>query len=375
MSKEDQVRQPLTGLTSRRSFLAFLGVGAGSVLVACTPAAAPAPTAAPTQAPTPAAPTTAATPTTASTPTTAATPTTAPAAQASSQMAPAQLEIWEQEPSIKAAEEAAKAFAAKYPNIQTRWIPTPLDQTPTKLLAAIAAGSGAPDVAFIQYNDMIKFTTRDGAGMVDLRDYMKRDNRNPDDWVKWALALVTTKTGKILGLTADIGVGATFYRRDVFEAAKLPSEPEKVADLLNTWDSFLTTGTQLVANKLYLLNDATAVFDVVRQQGKQAYFDDAGKPIVNSPGFVAAAQTALKIRQAKLDLRPASGAESSAAMKQGKVGSYFSAAWYDIIIAATAPETQGHWGSCRSRAAHPRTSAAPTTPFRPRRTSATRPGR
>ena len=66
---------------------------------------------------------------------------------------PVTIDIWEQQVSVDAATGAAKAFAEKNPNIKLNWVPTPLADTTTKLVAAIAAGNGEPDLAFIQYND------------------------------------------------------------------------------------------------------------------------------------------------------------------------------------------------------------------------------
>jgi ABC-type glycerol-3-phosphate transport system substrate-binding protein len=166
------------------------------------------------------------------------------------------------------------------------------------------------------------------------------------DWIKWPMDLVTTKSGKILGIPADIGAAGTFYRRDVFEAAKLPSQPAEVQGLISTWDKFIATGKTIAATGRYMLQDATVVFDIVRQQGAQGYFDNSGNPVVNTPEFVHAAETALRVRQAKIDGQIADfSAESGAAMKAGKVATYFSAAWYDIIIHASAPETKGKWGT------------------------------
>ncbi|HEV8633951.1 MAG TPA: extracellular solute-binding protein [Chloroflexota bacterium] len=359
MRRQESMSRSLRSVGSRRTFLATFGAGIGAViLAACAPSApptaTPAPKAAekpaaapaPTQAPAAAAPTpTAAGAATATTaPAAAATPTAVPVAQPATKAGAVELEVWIQQTSLNAAEEAFKAFMAKTPSIQLKPVPVPLAETPTKLLAAIAAGSGAPDVAFIQYNDMVKFTVRDGAGMVDLRDNMKSDNRKLDEWVKFSMDLVTTKAGKVLGIPADLGAGGTFYRRDIFEEAKLPSEPGKVNDVIGKWETYITTGNEVTKINKFMLDGAAAVFNIVRQQGKQAYFDEGGKPLVNSPGFVAAAELAVRVREAKLDLRPASSAESAAAMKASRVATYFSAAWFDIIINAQAPETRGKWG-------------------------------
>ncbi len=67
------------------------------------------------------------------------------------------------------------------------------------------------------------------------------------------------------------------------------------------------------------------------------------------------------MRQAKVDAQIADySAESDAAMKAGKVATYFSAAWYDIIIHAEAPRQPANGARpCCLRRSRP-TLAAPT---------------
>ena len=297
---------------SRRAFLTLAASAAtGTALAAC---------AAPPAAPQPAA-------------------TEAPAAE------PVTIDIWEQQVSIDAASGAAKAFAEKFPNITLNWVPTPIADTSTKLVAAIAAGNGAPDLAFVQYSDMINFTLRGGTGITDLADLMAS---RQGEWVKWCLDLVTTSDGKILGLPTDIGASATFYRRSVFDAAGLPSDPESVAKATTSWDDFLTAATKIAeGGKNYLIESASSLFDLVRQQGTQAYFDDKGAPMVDSEGFVKAATFAQQVRKAKLDAASKGGAVDSAAeMQAGTIGSYMIAAWWDILIKIWGPDSvkAGDWG-------------------------------
>jgi cellobiose transport system substrate-binding protein len=236
-------------------------------------------------------------------------------------------------------------FAERHPGIRPQFVPTPLTETATKLVAVTAAGRGAPDLAYVAYNQMPLFTARDGAGVVDLRGPMRTDGRRPDEWVAYALELVTARSGKLLGLPTDLGVAATFYRRDVLDQAGLPSAPERVADLLKTWDAYAAAGLRVTATGAAMLGDAGEVFDLLRQQGRQGYFDDAGRPAVDRPGFVAAAEQALKLRRAGLDLASAAlQVDPPVAMQQGKLATYFSAAWFDIFIDLWAPQTHGRWG-------------------------------
>ena len=255
------------------------------------------------------------------------------------------IDIWEQQVSIDAASGAAKAFAAKYPDIQLNWVPTPLADTSTKLIAAIAAGSGAPDLAFVQYNDMINFTLRGGTGITDLADLM---SSRRGEWVKWCLDLVTTSDGKILGLPTDIGAAATFYRRSVFDTAGLPSDPDSVTTAMTSWDDFLATATKIAdGGAHHLIENATVLFDIFRQQGTQAYFDENGEPMVDSELFVQAAKFAQDFRKAGLDAAAKGGAVDSAAeMQAGTIGGYMNAAWWDILIHIWGPDsvTAGDWG-------------------------------
>lgn len=319
---------------SRRMFLrAVAGAGAaitgGGILAACGGTA-----------PQAAEPTTAAADNAA--PTSAPAVTAAQGSSAATGAEPVTLDVWVQEASANAMAEGIKAFEAKNPTIKINIIPTPIPETTTKLLAAIAAGSGAPDLAFIDYGNMVNFTSRGGQGLTDLSTLMAIDGQK-SDWVGWSLDLATAE-GKVFGLPVDLGVAAIFYRRDAFDAIGLPSDETSVQKALATWDAYLATGeTFAKSGTHWLINNASSAFEVLRQQGTQGYFDDQGNPIVNSKGFVDAAKYAQRLRQAKVDAR-LTGDEETAALQNGTIATYSIAAWYDIIIKAVAPDTGGKWG-------------------------------
>ena len=142
--------------------------------------------------------------------------------------APVKLVVWEQLVSIGAAKPAAAAFTKLYPHITIDWVPIAIASTATKLLAALTAGSGAPDVAFIQYTDMGKFTSTGGTGLENLKSRMTTAPYALDQWWTPALDIATTSSGEIIGLPADYGAEGTFYRRDTFKAAGLPTAPADV---------------------------------------------------------------------------------------------------------------------------------------------------
>jgi ABC-type glycerol-3-phosphate transport system substrate-binding protein len=306
---------------SRRAFLQGAAVFAGAATLAACAQPAPAPSQAPTQAPE------------------AAQAVSTPVAAAAE---PVTLEVWEQEVSIKAALPPTDLFLKQNPEYKINWVPKPLVDTANGLLAAIAAGSGAPDLAFVQYTDMMKFTLRGGEGITDLTPLM---GPRKQEWVPWCLNLVTTKDGKIIGLPTDIGAAATFYRRDTYDKLGKPSDPDSVAKALATWDDFYATGLEVAKlGDTWLIDLASNIFDILRQQGKQGYFDANGQPIVNTDPYIQAATTAQKFRNAGLDMKAMWTPEWNTAMQKGQILTYPIAAWFDIIIHGTAPDTGGNWG-------------------------------
>jgi len=258
------------------------------------------------------------------------------------------VDIWVQQVSIDVMKGTAKVFMEKNPDIKVNFVPMTMNDASTNLLAAIAAGAGAPDSAFIDWYNIMKFTLRDGAGLNDLTPLMETTGYQLSDWVKWDLDLVTTTGGKLIGLPEDLGMAMMFYRRDVFEAAGLASDTDSVAKSIATWDDMIATGQKVTQEGTrWMLNHATDVWSIIQQEGKVAYFDDNGQPIVNSDKFVKAAEYAVKVRKAGIDAKMAwwsSDWEVARNKVPGVIALYPCAAWWDQIIQPAAPDTKGKWG-------------------------------
>jgi multiple sugar transport system substrate-binding protein len=253
------------------------------------------------------------------------------------------VEAWVQEASIPPQKKVSEDFMAENPNIKINFVPTTLADTATKLLASIAAGSGGPDLAFVQYTDIVNFTLRGGEGIADLGPMMAE---RKDEWLAWCLKIVTTDSGKILGIPTDVGIAANFYSRDVFEKAGIKSDPESVAAATATWDDYLVAA-EAVKNPgdQWILANASELFEVFRQQQGQAYFDKSGEPIVNTEPFVSAATYAQDFRNAGLDANVSVwGNEWGDMMVKRVIGTYPYAAWWDIILHAYTPDSAGSWG-------------------------------
>lgn len=266
---------------------------------------------------------------------------------------PVKLVLWEHLYAVAAAKPAIAAFNRIYPHITIEPVIMNDTEIPTKLLAVLAAGSGAPDIAYITYSALGMFTANGGVGLENLRPRMTRAPYALDQWWKPAIDIATTPSGKIIGLSSDYGAEGTFYRYDTFKAAGLPTSPNDVLTEMKTWEDFITLGRKLrKASGKFMVNSGWDVFNIARQQSVQAWFALDGKPIVDNAEFVAAAELAKRVRLNDIDLNPpdlfgyitgAAVPSVSTAFQNGDVACTFSAAWEEIIIAAEAPKTKGDW--------------------------------
>ncbi|MDD3337196.1 MAG: extracellular solute-binding protein, partial [Eubacteriales bacterium] len=103
------------------------------------------------------------------------------------------------------------------------------------LVTALAAGQGAADVCMLEQAWVGRF--KDGEGFENLLEAPYNAGDMKDDFVdyKWNLALSVDQQ-RMIALVWDIGPATLFYRRDIFEEAGLPSDPDEVDALFATWD-------------------------------------------------------------------------------------------------------------------------------------------
>lgn len=263
------------------------------------------------------------------------------------------LVVWESVTTALLHKIMTREFQRQNPQIKIKIVSTNESDTPTKLLTALSANAGLPDLVFVAYDAIAQFASIGGKFLYDWKPTMTSSPYSLDQWWTSPLELATTKTGEILGLPDDQEPMAMFYRRDVLQAAHLPTEPHEVANLISTWPDYMKMGRKLRAAGKYLMMSAYDAFTIVSQAKVNSYFDSSGKPIVNNADYVHAAELAQEIRAAGLDVNPPNlltymqqGITSTAGIRglQGDlVGTWFGASWFEIILDGSAPKTTGLW--------------------------------
>ena len=154
-----------------------------------------------------------------------------------------ELTYWTWTPSGEA---QADAFMKEYPNIKVKVVNagTATDEY-TKLRNAIAAGSGAPDVAQVEYYALQQFAL--GDGLVDLSKFGfgdLEDSYTPSTW-----SAVAINDG-IYGLPQDSGPLVMMYNQSVLDAAGIA--------VPTTWDEYVAAAETLhtADPTKYITNDA-----------------------------------------------------------------------------------------------------------------------
>ena len=275
---------------------------------------------------------------------------------------------------------ALDAFQAKYPNVQIDYVETNPQDVYQKLPIAISAGTGAPDWACVESSHLAQMVAL--GGLADLTaqvtPYINKMNA-----YKWPDTMLD---GKYYAMPWDSGPVVMYYRRDVFKAAGLASDPDSVSAMVATWDDYLNvcktimekTGDQCFAsNKAN--NDARIYETMLWQQGL-GYTNAEGQVTVDSPENIATLEELKKFWDANLlsdqqawqegwyaelaagGTTPVAtvgpGTPEPAAVKP--VASLVEAAWMGAFLKGfIAPGTEGLWGVAQMpamKAGQPRSS-------------------
>ncbi|MFT4041779.1 MAG: sugar ABC transporter substrate-binding protein [Gordonia sp. (in: high G+C Gram-positive bacteria)] len=182
------------------------------------------------------------------------------------------LTVWAWDPGYKA---VAEAFEKKYPDITVNLqnVGTATDQS-VKLQNAIKAGSGAPDVAQLNYDSISQFAV--SKGLFDLRGVGFASLQPLFTESAWT----DVKLGDgIYALPLGIGPMALFYNKKYFDAAGITKPPA-------TWAEYLDAARKIHAHNpsQYITSDAgddAYITTLIQQAGGHPFRTDGTKVTVN----------------------------------------------------------------------------------------------
>ncbi|WP_406738444.1 extracellular solute-binding protein [Streptomyces sp. NBC_00853] len=152
-----------------------------------------------------------------------------------------------------------------------------------QLLTHLGTGSGLADIQAVEVNNIAEITATQADKLVDLAKAPGVDKAAYLPW-KWAQGTApAAKGGATVGLGTDIGPQGICYRKDLFEAAGLPTDRTAVGALwAGDWNKYLETGRTYEAKAgegKSFVDSASGVMAAVTGSSAQRFYDDQGKVV------------------------------------------------------------------------------------------------
>ncbi|MDN3241486.1 ABC transporter substrate-binding protein [Glycomyces tritici] len=245
------------------------------------------------------------------------------------------LTYWTWTPSGEA---QAAAFTAQYPNVEVEVVNagTATDEY-TALQNAVAAGSGAPDVAQIEYYALQQFVLSDA--LVDLAQYGLADLEPQYTASTWA----AVNLGGVYGLPQDSGPMVLLYNQAVFDQFGLTVPA--------TWDEYVAAAETLHAAdpNRFLTNDAGDpgfAQPLIWQAGGRPYTVDGTNIGIDLQDEGTRRWADLWNRMLQPGLLapiPTWSDDWWKALSNGTVASLISGSWMPGILEGSVPEGAGNW--------------------------------
>ncbi|MFE0578017.1 ABC transporter substrate-binding protein [Streptomyces sp. NPDC058874] len=152
-----------------------------------------------------------------------------------------------------------------------------------QLLTHLGTGSGLADIQAVEVNNIAEITATQADKLVDLGKVPGVDKAAYLPW-KWAQGTApAAKGGATVGLGTDIGPQGICYRKDLFEAAGLPSDREAVGALwAGDWGKYLEAGKAYKAKAgdgKAFVDSASGVMAAVTGSSAERFYDAQGKVV------------------------------------------------------------------------------------------------
>lgn len=180
-------------------------------------------------------------------------------------------------------EELAKEYEEQNPGVKIKVVTAETDDHHNSLFTALSAGSGAPDAAMLEIDQLDRFKEAQDS-FANLYDLGARDVQ--DKYLDWKWKIGENSEGDFLfGLPTDIGPKAMYYRVDVFEEAGLPTEPDEVEQLIQTKEDFQQVGEQIKEKTGKPMVDSMEMaYRAIIDGAEQSFFDEEGNLLIENEG-------------------------------------------------------------------------------------------
>ncbi|TQJ53284.1 ABC transporter substrate-binding protein [Streptomyces sp. NBC_00080] len=158
------------------------------------------------------------------------------------------------------------------------------------LLNHLTTNSGLMDVQAIEVGNIAEVVATQAAKFEDMS---KVSGVDKSKWLDWKWSQGTTKDGQTIALGTDVGPMALCYRKDLFQAAGLPTDREAVGKLwAGDWNKFIATGEQYKKKAkagTFFMDSPGGLINAILSSEKEKFYDSSGEIIYKSNPAVKAA--------------------------------------------------------------------------------------
>jgi lactose/L-arabinose transport system substrate-binding protein len=277
------------------------------------------------------------------------------AVQAQSDDVSGTITIWGWTAAIRDTLEASgvvEDFKAAYPNVTVEIVYYDATDVYTNLPLALTAGSGACDVCLVESSHLAEFVNL--GGLTDLTEQLApyMDSMNQYRWADAEL------DGRYYAMPWDSGPVVMYYRRDVFEQAGLPTEPEEVSETIATWEDYLaacTTIKEETGRYCFAHNKANnygRLYEMMLWSQGLGYYDaETGDVTIDSPENIATLELLGRFWENDLvsdSLEWTDPWYAEFASTEEPIATFIEASWMEVFLKSwIAPGTEGLWGVAR----------------------------
>ncbi|MGW2379330.1 ABC transporter substrate-binding protein [Streptomyces sp. NPDC001658] len=149
------------------------------------------------------------------------------------------------------------------------------------LVNHLTTDSGLQDIQGVEVGNINEVANNYADKLVDLSKYGKES-----DYLPWKWQQATTEGGQTIGLGTDVGPMAICYRKDLFQAAGLPTDREEVAKLWEgDWAKLVETGKRFKSKApegTTFMDSPGGLLNAIIASEKERYYNAAGDVIYKS---------------------------------------------------------------------------------------------
>lgn len=248
------------------------------------------------------------------------------------------LTFWTWVPNI---EDTVALFEEEYPDVDVEVVNAGQGADHyTQLRTTLTAGTGAPDVAQMEYKNLPGFVLTDS--LVDLSEYGAADTE--DRFLPSAWDQVTVGEG-VYGIPQDTGPMIMMYRPDIFEELGL--------EVPTTWEEYEEAGRQIreSGTDRYLSfidpGDAGGATSMLWQAGARPFHLEGEAELTvdfqDDPAQTWAENWTTLVEDELVEVAPTFTDEWYRALADGRYASWIVGAWGPTFLQSVIPQTEGQW--------------------------------